>query len=84
MNAEEIQAFSQSIAFHPIVAIGGLMVLISIARKMDLNYKEAKKDIKRVMQSKTKQVVLIQDKAVNDSLSSFQVDSNNLKTSPNT
>ena len=84
MNAEEIQAFSQSIAFHPIVAIGGLMVLISIARKMDLNYKEAKKDIKRVMQAKTKQVVLIQDKAVNDSLSSFQVDSNNLKTSPNT
>ena len=54
MNAEEIQAFSQSIAFHPIVAIGGLMVLISIARKMDLNYKEAKKDIKRVMQAKTK------------------------------
>ena len=84
MNAEEIQAFSQSIAFHPIVAIGGLMVLISIARKMDLNYKEAKKDIKRVMQAKTKQVVLIQDKAVNDSLSSFQVDSNNLKTSTNT
>ena len=69
MNAEEIQAFSQSIAFHPIVAIGGLMVLISIARKMDLNYKEAKKDIKRVMQVKTKQVVLIQDKAVNDSSS---------------
>ena len=69
MNAEEIQAFSQSIAFHPIVAIGGLMVLISIARKMDLNYKEAKKDIKRVMQAKTKQVVLIQDKAVNDSSS---------------
>ena len=84
MNAEEIQAFSQSIAFHPIVAIGGLMVLISIARKMDLNYKEAKKDIKRVMQAKTKQVVLIQDKAVNDSLPSFQVNSNNLKTSPNT
>ena len=84
MNAEEIQAFSQSIAFHPIVAIGGLMVLISIARKMDLNYKEAKKDIKRVMQAKTKQVVLIQDKAVNDSLPSNQVDSNNLKTSPNT
>ena len=84
MNAEEIQAFSQSIAFHPIVAIGGLMVLISIARKMDLNYKEAKKDIKRVMQAKTKQVVLIQDKAVNDSLPSNQVDSNNLKTSTNT
>ena len=84
MNAEEIQAFSQSIAFHPIVAIGGLMVLISIARKMDLNYKEAKKDIKRVMQAKTKQVVLIQDKAVNDSLTSNQVDSNNLKTSTNT
>ena len=83
MNAEEIQAFSQSIAFHPIVAIGGLMVLISIARKMDLNYKEAKKDIKRVMQAKTKQVVLIQDKAVNDSLPSNQVDSNNLKTSTN-
>ena len=84
MNAEEIQAFSQSIAFHPIVGIGGLMVLISIARKMDLNYKEAKKDIKRVMQAKTKQVVLIQDKAVNDSLPSNQVDSNNLKTSTNT
>ena len=84
MNAEEIQAFSQSIAFHPIVAIGGLMVLISIARKMDLNYKEAKKDIKRVMQAKTKQVVLIQDKVVNDSLPSNQVDSNNLKTSTNT
>ena len=83
MNAEEIQAFSQSIAFHPIVAIGGLMVLISIARKMDLNYKEAKK-ISSGLQAKTKQVVLIQDKAVNDSLSSFQVGSNNLKTSTNT
>ena len=40
MNADEIQVLSQSIAFHPLVAIGGLMVLISIARKMDLTYKE--------------------------------------------
>ena len=40
MNAYEIQQFSQSIAWHPLVAIGGLMILISIARKMDLNYKE--------------------------------------------
>ena len=60
MNAEEIQAFSQSIAFHPIVAIGGLMVLISIARKIDLNHQATKKFTERVEQATTRQ-----DDAVN-------------------
>ncbi len=46
MNAEEIQSFSQTIAFHPIAAIGGLSILIAIARKKDLDYKEIKKPLK--------------------------------------
>ena len=40
MNADEIFQFSESIAWHPVVAIGGLMILVSIARRMDLKYKE--------------------------------------------
>ena len=40
MNAEEIQLFTQGIAFHQVFAIGGLGVLISLARKIDLEYKE--------------------------------------------
>ena len=40
MNADEISRFSESIAWHPVVAIGGLMILVSIARRMDLKYKE--------------------------------------------
>ncbi len=39
MNAEEIQLLSQSIAFHPVVAVGGTMALIWIARSKDINYK---------------------------------------------
>ena len=49
MNADELQAFSQSIALHPVVAIGGLMVLISIARKIDLNHKEAEMNAKNAL-----------------------------------
>ena len=45
MNAEEIQLFSQSIAFHPIVAVFGLSILISIARRNDLEYKVAQQGI---------------------------------------
>ena len=40
MNAHQISQFSQSIAWHPQVAIGGLMVLISIARWIDIKHKE--------------------------------------------
>ena len=40
MNADEIFQFSESIVWHPVVAIGGLMILVSIARRMDLKYKE--------------------------------------------
>ncbi len=39
MNAEEIQIYSQSIAFHPLVAIGSLMILIFIARRNDIKHK---------------------------------------------
>ncbi len=42
MNANEVQALSQSISFHQVVAIGGLAVLLSIARKMDLNHQKQK------------------------------------------
>ncbi len=40
MNADEIFQFSESIVWHPVVAIGGLMILVFIARRMDIKYKE--------------------------------------------
>ncbi len=81
MNAEEIQAFSQSIAFHPIVAIGGLMVLISIARKIDLNHKATKKFTKRVEQATTREVIVRQDDVVKSPSLLQESDLNDLNNS---
>lgn len=84
MNAEEIQAFSQSIAFHPLIAIGGLMILISIARKMDLNYKEEKKVAGLLLQSPQETNILKKDKYANSESYSLDIASNDLTTSMNT
>jgi len=84
MKAVEIQAFSQSIAFHPVMAIGGLMVLISIARDMDLNYKEVKNNTAPTKQTITeRKTIPIQDQIVNDSSLSFKTDADNSNTSTN-
>ena len=53
MNADEISQFSESIALHPVVAIGGLMILVSIARRMDLKYKEDLKVVENDSQEST-------------------------------
>jgi len=53
MNADEISQFSESIAWHPVVAIGGLMILVSIARRMDLKYKEDLKVVENDSQEST-------------------------------
>ena len=53
MNADEIFQFSESIVWHPVVAIGGLMILVSIARRIDLKYKEDLKVVENDSQEST-------------------------------
>ena len=84
MDAQEIQSLSQSIALHPILAIGGLMVLISIGRKIDLNYKEANKNAEWLKQMTAEQSISRQDAVANDPSSSLEIDSHDLNTSINT
>ena len=51
MSAEEIQFISKSIALHPIFAVGGLLVLISIARRINIKHKEELETSKRLIKT---------------------------------
>ena len=57
MTSEEVQLVSQSIAFHPVAVVAGLMVLMYISRR---NYYKSQTTAEK-MNTKSSQEIVVED-----------------------